>query len=81
MRRVYTLAAWHSFSFRAVWLASGDNARADRLSRFMHLEPASAVDLNIELADFNPDLPIGDEFPRDGVTELCDHDDTHIWWS
>jgi hypothetical protein len=66
IRRVYTLATWHSFSFRAVWLASGDNARADKLSRFMTSQPTSAVDQNVVDAHFDPDLPCDDLTLLDG---------------
>jgi hypothetical protein len=57
VRRVYTLAAWHSFSLRAVWLSSASNKRADDLSRFVLHEPSPAVDLSCDYAHFDPDLP------------------------
>jgi hypothetical protein len=68
IRKVYTLAAWNSFSFRAVWLSSEDNARADRLSRFKSYQPLDAHDDNSPDANFDPDID-GD----DNLDE-CDHD-------
>jgi hypothetical protein len=60
VRRVYTLAAWHSFSFRAVWLASASNKRADDLSRFVTAHPTAAMDMTYDYAHFDPDLGIND---------------------
>lgn len=60
IRRVYTLAAWRNFSFRAVWLSSKENARSDRLSRFTAHDPTVAVDLVIDNPDFDPDVPTDD---------------------
>lgn len=56
VRRIYTLAAWHSFSLRAVWLSSACNKRAGDLSRFVLHAPAAAVDLSFDYAHFDTDL-------------------------
>jgi hypothetical protein len=56
VRRVYTLATWHSFSLRAVWLSSESNKRADDLSRFVHVQPDVANQTLYDYAHFDPDL-------------------------
>jgi hypothetical protein len=56
VREVYTLATWHSFSLRAVWLSSGDNKRADDLSRFKHVHPSLPTQTSYDYAHFDPDL-------------------------
>jgi hypothetical protein len=58
VRRVYTLAIWHSFSFRAVWLSSASNKRADDLSRFVLHDPSPAVDMTYDYVHFDPDLGV-----------------------
>jgi hypothetical protein len=60
VRRVYTLAVWHSFSFRAVWLSSASNKRADDLSRFVLHDPSPAVDMTYDYVHFDPDLGADD---------------------
>jgi hypothetical protein len=60
IRRVYTLAAWHSFSFRTVWLSSASNKRADDLSRFVTSHPTDAVDMTYDYAHFDPDVGMHD---------------------
>lgn len=55
IRKVYTWAAWNSFAIRAVWLSSEENARADRLSRFMTRDPAPPHVHDVENLDFDPD--------------------------
>jgi hypothetical protein len=66
VREIYTLATWHSFSLRAVWLSSGDNKRADDLSRFVHVQPSLAVQTSYNYAHFDPDL--GADFGDDDMT-------------
>lgn len=65
VRRIYTLAAWHSFSLRAVWLSSASNKRADDLSRFVLGDPSTAVDLLCDYAHFDPD------FSPDDMESMC----------
>jgi hypothetical protein len=60
VRRIYTLAAWESFSFRAVWLSSEDNLRADRLSRFKSHAPSDAIATMDTNPHFDPDLAFDD---------------------
>lgn len=56
IRQIYTLATWHSFSLRAVWLSSKENKRADDLSRFVHAQPSAAVQSSYDYVHFDPDL-------------------------
>lgn len=70
VRRIYTLASWHSFSLRAVWLSSASNKRADDLSRFVLHVPSPAVDTTYDYAHFDPDLP-ADDMENDGDGLFC----------
>jgi hypothetical protein len=56
VRRIYTLAAWNSFSLKAVWLSSDANKRADDLSRFISIHPTAATECTYDYAHFDPDL-------------------------
>lgn len=79
IRRLYTLATWNSFSFRAVWLSSEENARADKLSRFMMHDPGVAFDLDTDDPHFDPDLSSPDLLSINNVISSAypyDRDDT-----
>lgn len=65
VRRIYTPAAWHSFSLRAVWLSSASNKRAEDLSRFVLGDPSPAADLLCDYAHFDPD------FSPDDMESIC----------
>lgn len=60
IRRLYTLAAHHSFSLRSEWLPSEANGRADRLSRFTLGTTSSASAGKQYIGDFDPDLQTDD---------------------
>lgn len=60
VRRIYTLAIWHSFSFRAVWLSSASNKRANDLSRFVLHDPSPAVNMVYDNVHFDPDIGADD---------------------
>lgn len=84
IRRVYTLSAWHSFSIRAVWLSSEENARADRLSRFTMHEPRDATIFDLDDANFNPDVPLDNtELNNIALLDNDAFDDATLagWWT
>lgn len=82
IRKVYTLAAWNSFSIRAVWLSSEENARADRLSRFKSQQPLDAHDDLPTDAHFDPDLDVdyGDDDTDPDTPEHSLNDNLPLHW-
>ncbi|KAJ9092925.1 hypothetical protein QFC21_006637 [Naganishia friedmannii] len=71
VRRIYPLAAWSSFRFRAEWISSAENSRADALSRFRVRLPIDPIGPQLDGIHFDPDSTDGLD-DVDNVTDVAD---------